>query len=271
MDISSHLRTCQFKFVLVTTFAKKIAGGDGRRSLVHKNFKPYGIPQGAPISDLLANLYLLDFDVLVAGWIETLGGSYFRYSDDILVVVPGDAAAALDIMNRIRNAIGQFGSKLVIKEEKSSAFVFTKTSKFQTFKLLHGNQGQNGLEYLGFRFDGRSVYIRDSTLSNLYRKITRAARYEANSLARRYRNKDVAQLQTLFDYDRLIERFGKVRDFGELQAEYRNWTFWTYARRAGKVFEKLGTPIFHQLKKHQSNIRRRADLELERAVRLRDA
>ncbi len=68
-------------------FRKQIAGGDGRRSLIKKNFKPYGIPQGAPISDLLANLYLLDFDILVASWINALGGTYFRYSDDILIIV----------------------------------------------------------------------------------------------------------------------------------------------------------------------------------------
>jgi hypothetical protein len=39
-------------------FREKIAGGNGQPSLIRKNHKPYGIPQGAPISDLLANAYL---------------------------------------------------------------------------------------------------------------------------------------------------------------------------------------------------------------------
>jgi len=36
-------------------FRQKIAGGNGEKSLIEKNFKPYGIPQGSPVSDLLAN------------------------------------------------------------------------------------------------------------------------------------------------------------------------------------------------------------------------
>lgn len=43
-------------------FREKIAGGDGRKTIVKKNRKTYGIPQGAPISDLLANIYMIDFD-----------------------------------------------------------------------------------------------------------------------------------------------------------------------------------------------------------------
>src|SRR5262249_50102818 len=70
-------------------FQDKIAGGNGQKSLIEKHYKPYGIPQGAPISDLLANLYLLDFDNIVSGWVRQEGGAYYRYSDDILILVPG--------------------------------------------------------------------------------------------------------------------------------------------------------------------------------------
>ncbi|MDI1344648.1 MAG: hypothetical protein PSV22_11175 [Pseudolabrys sp.] len=170
-----------------------------------------------------------------------------------------------------RPILGKFGSKLLIKEEKSSVFAFKKGLEGQDFELVHGIQGRNGLEYLGFRYNGQHVYIRDSTLSNLYRKITRAARYSANSLARRYPNKDTLQIQSAFDYDRLIERFGRVIDFGELSSEYRTWTFWTYARRSAKIFGPKGTPILNQLKNYRANIRRKADREIERAVMLRDA
>lgn len=37
-------------------FREKIAGANGRKSLIKRNHKPYGIPQGSPISDLLGNL-----------------------------------------------------------------------------------------------------------------------------------------------------------------------------------------------------------------------
>ena len=51
-------------------FRRKIAGTDG---LIAPNANAYGIPQGAPLSDLLANAYLMDFDVApVAGSVTIL-------------------------------------------------------------------------------------------------------------------------------------------------------------------------------------------------------
>jgi hypothetical protein len=58
-------------------FRQKIAGGDGSKSLINLNLKTHGIPQGSPISDLLANLYLLNFDCAVRKIVSSLGGSYF--------------------------------------------------------------------------------------------------------------------------------------------------------------------------------------------------
>lgn len=247
-------------------FRQKIAGGDGKKSLIEKNFKPYGIPQGSPISDLLANLYLLDFDRLVAGWVKEIGGEYYRYSDDILFIVPGDKSVGLNLMSAVQNLIKKFGPKLEIKESKSSVFEFEKIGEHQSFKLIKGSQGRNGLEYLGFRFDGRFAYLRDSTLSNLYRKVARSARREANALARRYSDKSAADIAGIFDFDRLIKRFGRVEDFGEIHDDYKNWTFWTYARRAAAVFGTLGKPIPGQLKKYRQNIKRRAENEIIRAA-----
>lgn len=247
-------------------FREKIAGGDGNKSLIQKNFKPYGIPQGSPVSDLLANLYLLDFDRVVAGWVKEIGGDYYRYSDDIMFVVPGDKSIGLALMPKVQDLIKTFGPKLEIKETKSSILEYKVSGDHQTFDLIKGTQGKNGLEYLGFRFDGRYAYVRDSTLSNLYRKVARSARHEARSLVRRYPNKSAADGAAIFDYNRLIKRFGRVEDFGEIHDDYKKWTFWTYARRASSVFGPLGKPILAQLKWHKRNIRRRVEMEIERAV-----
>jgi hypothetical protein len=247
-------------------FRRRIAGGNGDKSLIEINFKTYGIPQGAPISDLLANIYLLDFDRVIAEEVRAIGGTYYRYSDDILIIAPGGEEVGRNLMVRARGLIRKFGSKLEIKEEKSSIFVFEERGDHQIFKLVHDTQRRNGLEYLGFRYDGRRMYLRDSTLSNLYRKIQRAARRKSNSWARRYPDKDAAQLRALFDYEGLIQGFGRVKDFGEKHEDYRNWTFWTYARRSAKILDTLGKPILRQLKNLRTNIRRRANKELDRAV-----
>lgn len=252
-------------------FRNKIAGGNGQPSLIKKNLKPYGIPQGAPISDILANLYLLDFDDAALGMITNLGGKCMRYSDDILIIVPCDEKTAYDIEATIRQMIRGFGQKLKIKEEKSSIFKFEASSQGQTCERIHGDAGRNGLEYLGFRYDGRSVYLRDSTLSNLRRKMSRVARAAAISHAIRYPDRDSAALKASFNHDGLACRFRKVEDFHEKKDDPRNWTFWTYARRASDTFKDLGRPILGQLRNHRRLLRDWVNEEIDRAAKRRPA
>ncbi len=97
-------------------FRQKILGEDGHNpSLVVPNPKPFGIPQGAPISDLLANLYLIDFDVELDALATSLGGSYVRYSDDILLVLPVPVEKARAIMDELPARIRAHGDELVIR------------------------------------------------------------------------------------------------------------------------------------------------------------
>ena len=250
-------------------FREKIAGGDGSRSLIKKNLKPYGIPQGAPISDLLANLYLLDFDDSATAIVKSLGGTYMRYSDDILIVLPCDEDTAFKTEKEIRTLITGFGKKLKIKEEKSSIFRFTKLGDSQEFERVLPKLGSNGLEYLGFRYDGRSVYLRDSTLSNLRRKMVRASRAAAIRHVIRYPDKDVATLKSTFNHDELATKFRRVENFHEKVDDPRQWTFWTYARRASETFGGLGWPILRQLRGHRALLRKWANEEIDLAVKRR--
>ena len=66
-------------------------------------------------------------------------------------------------------------------------------------------------------------------------------------------------------HEHLVKAFGRVEDFKELSEEHRNWTFWTYAQRAAKVFSPIGSPILRQLKGHRKKILKKADMALERA------
>ena len=153
--------------------------------------------QGAPISDLIANLYLFGFDKLVKAEIDAIGGSYFRYSDDILIIAPIDPTCAVALEKRIRGLIRLFGDELRIKQEKSSILHFSGVGDHQTFRVIFdgqsrsaledrktrelidarlptttsdaiaeivkaGDEGRttlNGLEYLGFRHSGRHGYM----------------------------------------------------------------------------------------------------------------
>lgn len=49
-----------------------------------------GIPQGTALSALLANIYMLEFDIEVDKMVRKFGGIYRRYSDDFVIVLPGE-------------------------------------------------------------------------------------------------------------------------------------------------------------------------------------
>ncbi len=247
-------------------FRKIIAANGSLPSIIETNYKNYGIPQGAPISDVIANMYLLDFDTVLHAAVTSAGGYYTRYSDDILIIAPGGEVEGRHWMDFARSEIAKYGSKLVIKEEKAAMYEYKDEGSRLSFRRIHGTQGRNGLEYLGFRFDGNKYYIRDSTISNLYRKVARSARREANALARRYPDKDKDQILELFDIEKFIGRFGRVEDFSEHEDNYKKWTFWTYARRASEIFGPDGDRILNQLKRFRRNTEARFSTEVERAI-----
>lgn len=228
-------------------FREKIAGGGSEPSIIYKNANPFGIPQGTPISDLIANIYMMRFDESIKSIAETRGGRAFRYSDDILLLVKAeDAKEAESIEEEVRKSITSFGSQLIIKESKSSIHYFRVCDEKSDFLHIKG-AGRNGLEYLGFRFDGSNVYLRDLTLSNLKRKMTYAGRIRARKHKKRFADQDLNALLKSFNYDHFFQTFMRVEEF-DSTSSVRNWTFWTYARRAVEAFGYRGRTIDRQLK-----------------------
>jgi len=64
---------------------REVVRGNG---LCIRNNEGKGIPQGSPISAVLANLYMLEFDKIVNEFVTGHGGLYRRYCDDLLIVLP---------------------------------------------------------------------------------------------------------------------------------------------------------------------------------------
>ena len=254
MGYTTPFKEIPIKLCSGKDFRLHVAGGDGQKSIIDKNKKPYGIPQGAPISDLLANAYLLEFDSFAKETVDKVGGFYFRYSDDILLVVPTEGVDPLAIEQEIRISIGKFGSKILIKEEKSSILEYFRIdAERQKFKRTKGLSFKNGLEYLGFRYDGTKIFLRDSTLANLYRKTIRTARRQARKHVETNPTLDEAQLLEAFNYEAFYKRFGRVEKFEEFESEKRSWTFWTYFQRILKVLPKRSEAIKRQMRKYRSN------------------
>jgi hypothetical protein len=226
--------------------------------------KPHGIPQGAPISDLLANLYLIDFDVEMNALAESLGGTYVRYSDDILLILPVPVDQARAIMDSLPAQIGKYGDELVIKPSKSSLVHYARDGSRQRCTLIAG-KGRNGLEYLGFRYDGQNILLRDSTISNLYRKVASVAHSHAMATVKRYPGKTSSELRQMFNFEQFTKRFGRVEGF-EPSSSTKTWTFWTYVVRAVEEFGPAGIKIHGQVSRLRRRARHRVDEEIDRAL-----
>lgn len=238
-----------------TEFRLHVAGKGSQPSIIKPNPNSFGIPQGTPISDLIANIYMMDFDCFIKEIAEKYRGFACRYSDDILLVVQADSEREAQLVEEaVRNEIPKFGNQLIIKEEKSSIHRFDAAGGFHYFNHISGS-GKNGLEYLGFRFDGKNVYLRDTTVSNLKRKMTFSARIRAQKHQKRFSNRSRQELMDSFNFDDLFQSFMRVQDFDD-SASVRNWTFWTYAKRASDLFGLRGKKILRQIRHLKSDGRR---------------
>ncbi|MCO7737146.1 reverse transcriptase domain-containing protein [Brucella intermedia] len=227
-------------------FRDVVAGGNGKHpSLIQKNGFDFGIPQGTPISDLIANFYLLDFDKEVNEHVEALGGIYRRYSDDIIVVLPTENVGSFEEMkNFLQLRIRKYGAKLQIQDKKVCIGEFTDAGATITYRHLFGSASKNGLEYLGFEYDGQRVKIKSSTLSNAWRKLKRKSYGHAWRFVSRYRNKGEVWMRTNYPYTFLEKRMLQNVTFNQDNG-FESWTFVKYAQRASKAFIGFA-PIFSQ-------------------------
>ena len=134
----------------------------------------------------------------------------------------------------------------------------------QSYVSIYGKSG--GLRYLGFRYDGSKVYLRDQTISNLWRKSAKIAKRVSVQAVSRYPGNDAPQIIARLNVGRILEKTGKVEDFLEKEHQFNSWTFWTYAKRADETFRQFGSGIVKQLTKHRTMVDRQLGNSVARAI-----
>ncbi len=138
-------------------FRAKVRDG----GLIETNKDKKGIPQGSPISALLSNVYMMGFDEQIHTYAQSCGGAYYRYCDDVLLIVPLEQEAKAKALVDLRvNAIG-----LEIQATKTETCKFTRSPK--------GLRTDRPLQYLGFIFDGGKIYLRSSSLARYQDRVRR--------------------------------------------------------------------------------------------------
>ena len=172
----------------IEEFRNLIRGGDGKSTnLVVRWKKEYRIPQGTPISALAANIAMIDFDIEMVREINALGGSYRRYSDDILVVVPSQHR--MKVPKILEESLRHNTRRLKVNMDKVDEIEFLPGA-------LAKGVGTKALQYLGFIFDGQRHLLRSSTIAKYYRRLHRAVN-AAKRQQRKAINGEVAGRTTL--------------------------------------------------------------------------
>lgn len=111
-----------------------------------------GIPQGSPLSPLLANIVLDDLDKKL----ESRGHKFVRYADDFVILVKSKRAAQR-VMRSIAGYLKQ-KLKLEVNQEKS--------------RIVKSSQ----CEYLGFIFKGKRIIWSEKSFANFKYNIRRLTR-----------------------------------------------------------------------------------------------
>lgn len=209
-----------------------------------------GIPQGLPISAILANIYLMSFDEKVVNkLVKSKDVFYRRYSDDIIIICKDSQVEF--IKNYISSEIKKL--ELTISDQKTETFVFKSEKDIvSVFKSVNGVLRKNiPLTYLGFEFDGSKTRIKSKNLGSFYREMKQSVRRKSKraedqqeNLIQQGKILFKRKLYRLYTYKGIKKR---VLYSGNRKREFRG-NYLKYAYRASELMQ--APEIRRQLRNH---------------------
>lgn len=238
----------------------------------------YGIPQGLPISAVLANIYMSEFDAaIIHDWTLTKGCIYRRYSDDMLFICKKEDYETLNkyVNEKIKS------THVAISPEKTEIFTFKideELNRITSYKLKEKQWVKNTpLTYLGFEFRGYNVTIKSASLAKYYRRMIYLVKRRAKRVEKIVERDPIApkvifrrRLEKLYNlplkhdpdkyefigkkmkYNKVLKLnsrgFYEYKIIGERKKKY-NSNYITYINKCCKIF---GNDIFkHQIRKRK--------------------
>lgn len=201
---------------------------------IKKNTSGAGIPQGSPISAVLANVYMLQFDQTLQGYASDRGGIYRRYSDDFIIALPfTEKDEVKECVDYIFSYISTLGGLIELQREKTSLYLFEKDD------LRSYPSGESGIiDYLGFWFDGRDIRIRPRSITKYYYRMRRKARTIGRS-----------------DWVSPKRKHITARNLYQIYSHSdKKQTFIDYAKRATRLLDLHDPEASAVIKKHKQKI-----------------
>ncbi|HZG15711.1 MAG TPA: reverse transcriptase domain-containing protein [Candidatus Bathyarchaeia archaeon] len=207
---------------------------------IYKNHNSFGIPQGAGISSVCSNIYLLNFDMQIADYVNKHKGIYRRYCDDLIIVLPIDGEVKdfeYSIHQQFVESVKQQIPNLEIQAEKTGNYFYIDR------KIYDLNFNETKLDYLGFSFNGEEVRIREKSLFKYYSRAYRKVRV-CNRISKEFGRKSYRR-----------ELYKNYTHLGKYRKDQGN--FLSYVSRAQRIFDENSCTINlmeHQVKNHWKRI-----------------
>lgn len=157
--------------------SRRKRGDKNDEFIIKKNHRPYGIPQGSPLSGVLANIYMVEYDQQIAQQVAKYGGYYRRYSDDFMILLPCKDMSEGQWNLFLNNLKGLFVQKsnrsnknlVKLSPEKTQKYILTEQRQIQN--LSDPEKKNNVINFLGFSYDGHWITVRDKTVARYYRRL----------------------------------------------------------------------------------------------------
>ena len=179
-----------------------------------------GSPQGGPLSPLLANVYLNEFDHEY----ERRGVPVIRYADDIVLLCRSQRAAGRLLESSIRYLEGKL--KLKVNREKSHIAKVNATRKFKFLGFAFG-KGKEGL------------FIR------VHQKSLLKAKDKLREMTKRNRGRNVRQV--MWEVKRYMQGWLNYYAIASMKSTMAEWNSWL--RRRFRMY------IWKQWKKPKTKLR----------------
>ncbi|RCW91402.1 reverse transcriptase domain-containing protein [Winogradskyella arenosi] len=173
--------------------------------IIHKNQKKdsdrnlMGIPQGLPISALLANIYMLAFDETVINELCIKQDVFYRrYSDDIVMICKEDQINLIEEF--VKSEMNKYRLTVSLEKTEKTLFKLNK-GQLQSYKIKkNGGLKLNiPLNYLGFEFYGYQTLIKSKNLAKFYREMK-------ETVKRRHKRSEIIKEKYLLDEAPLFKR-----------------------------------------------------------------